>query len=109
MKVKEIIARNFEIENKIVWKSVSDQVNELAEHNKILDIKYIPKMDPDGVNRAYALVMYENPRTIKQKTFDEFTGDDEINEFMKNHNVIKLEHFGDLDEVETIITYEEEK
>lgn len=37
-------------------------------------------MDPDGVNRAYALAMYENPRTIKQKTFDEFTGDDEIEE-----------------------------
>lgn len=110
MKVKQIYGRNFKIENKIIWKSVADQINELAEHNKILDIKYISSKGANGMDYTNALVMYESPRAIKQKTFDELTYDDEINEFMKNHDVIKVEHFGEnFEEVATIVTYREEK
>lgn len=42
-----------------------------------------------------ALIMYEKPSILKQKTFDEFVEDDEINEFFKSHDVIKVDHLPD--------------
>lgn len=88
------------------------QINEFMQHKHVVDIKFSTCTD-DKHDDIYlsALIMYENttPTQIKQKTFDEWANDDEINDFMKEHDVIKVEHFGDLDEVTTIITYREDK
>lgn len=82
-------------------------INEFIEKPsiKVSDIKYQVESDSSFWSIT-ALIMYENttPTQIKQKTFDEWANDDEINEFMKEHDVIKVEHFGDLGEVTTIIT-----
>lgn len=86
-------------------------INEFIQHKHVVDIKFITCTD-DMYNDIFsALIMYENTSStqIKQKTFDEWVNDDEINEFMKEHDVIKVEHFGDLNEVTTIITYREDK
>lgn len=87
------------------------QINDFIQHKHVVDIKFITCTD-DMYNDIFsALIMYENTSStqIKQKTFDEWVNDDEINEFMKEHDVIKVEHFGDLNEVTTIITYREDK
>lgn len=90
------------------FKSIADQINELAEHNEILDIKYASLTGIDGVDYTSALVMYENSRTVKQKTFRYISDDLEVNDFVKNHDVIKIDHFGDnADEFTTVITYRE--
>ena len=96
---------------------LEDQVNKFIADKEVINIKYSNSISmaanqeiSDTDHDESVLIIYDDKSSkIKQKTFDEFTRDDEINEFMKNHNVIKLEHFGDLDEVETIITYKEEK
>lgn len=88
------------------------QINNFIQHKHVVDIKFSNCTD-DKYDDIYlsALIMYENtsPTQIKQRTFDEWANDDEINEFMKVHDVIKVEHFGDLDEVTTIITYRKDK
>lgn len=101
---------------KIIWDTLADgldkQINDFIQHKHVVDIKFSTCTDDeyDNIYRS-ALIMYENitPTRIKQKTFDEWANDDEINEFMKEHDVIKVEHFGDLAEVTTIITYREDK
>ncbi len=100
---------------KTIYDTLADEldkkINNFIKHKHVIDIKFITCTD-DMYNDIFsALIMYENtsPTQIKQKTFDEWANDDEINEFMKEHDVIKVEHFGDLDEVTTIITYREDK
>lgn len=96
---------------------LEDQVNEFIADKEVINIKYSNSISmaanqemSDTDHDESVLIIYDDkPSKIKQKTFDEVTHDDEINEFMKNHDVIKVEHFGNLDEVETIITYKEEK
>ena len=95
---------------------LEDQINKFIADKEVIDIKYSNSISmaanqemSDTDHDESVLIIYDDkPSKIKQKTFDEFTRDDEINEFMKNHNVIKLEHFGDLDDVTTIITYKED-
>lgn len=70
------------------------KINNFIKHKHVIDIKFITCTD-DMYNDIFsALIMYENtsPTQIKQKTFDEWANDDEINEFMKKHDVIKVEH-----------------
>lgn len=65
---------------------------------------------PDGFAAIFA-IYYERPAVIKQKTFKSINevSDSEINNFMKSHNVIRVEHFNgnDYDTVTTVITYKE--
>lgn len=55
-------------------------------------------------------IYYEKPANVKQKLFyaDTVENEQEINNFMKAHDVIKVEHFGaDCDDITTIVTYRE--
>lgn len=97
---------------------LEDQVNKFISDKEVIDIKYSNSISmaanqemSDTDHDESVLVIYdEKTSRIRQKTFDELTRDDEINEFMKNHDVIKVEHFGDnFEEVTTIVTYREEK
>ena len=94
-------------------------INCFIKGKKVIDIKYstvnssfsYSNYHPKFIcaRRYYsALIMYEKPSILKQKTFDEFVEDDEINEFLKSHDVIKVEHFADSDgDANTVITYKE--
>ncbi len=83
--------------------SLEKEINEFIKDKQNVNI--IPQLNSGGIG---AVIVYDKPSTIQQKAFDECTDDDEINEFMKNHDVIKVEHFGEnFEEVKTIITYRE--
>lgn len=85
--------------------NLEKEINEFIKNKQNVNI--IPQLNSGGIG---AVIVYDKSGSIKQKTFDELTRDDEINEFMKNHDVIKVEHFGDnFEEVTTIVTYREEK
>lgn len=97
---------------------LEDQVNKFISDKEVIDIKYSNSISmaanqemSDTDHDESVLIIYDGkPNTIRQKTFDERTPDNEINEFLENHNVIKVEHFGEnFEEVTTIITYKEEK
>ena len=95
---------------------LEDQVNEFIADKKIIDIKYSNSISMAANEYAHntdfnesVLIIYEDePSTIKQKTFEYVSNDSEINDFTKKHDVIKIEHFGALDDVTTIITYKED-
>lgn len=65
-----------------------------VEDHQVIDIKLSAGSD--------ALVMYEEPNILQQKTFDEFSEDDEVNEFLKSHDVIQVDHLPDC---YTVVTY----
>lgn len=70
----------------------------------IKDIKFQPLYN----NYAFvAMILYEERHTLKQKQF--YDADDKtINDFAKDHDVVKIEHFGSTaDEITTVITYRE--
>lgn len=93
-----------------------NQINRFIKNKEVIDIKYqtalaiaaSDQMGSTGEFEENVLVMYEEPNTIKQKTFEYVSNDSEINDFTKKHDVIKIEHFGALDDVTTIITYKED-
>lgn len=70
------------------------EINDFIKDKKIIDIKLSAGSD--------ALVMYEEPNILQQKTFDEFSEDDEVNEFLKSHDVIQVDHLPDC---YTVVTY----
>ena len=92
-------------------------INCFIKGKKVIDIKYstvnssfsYSNYHPKFIcaRRYYsALIMYEKPSILKRKTFDEFVEDDEINEFLASHDVIKVEHFTNEDsDIVTVITY----
>ncbi|WP_282804755.1 hypothetical protein [Lactobacillus isalae] len=95
---------------------LEDQVNEFIADKKIIDIKYSnsismaanQEMSDTDHDESVLIIYDEKPSTIKQKTFEYVSNDSEINDFTKKHDVIKIEHFGALDDVTTIITYKED-
>lgn len=93
--------------NSIGSMTLQEEINQWQEqHNvSIKDIE-ISTYTHDG--HLIAAVIYDEPRQILQKSF-ELSNDLEINDFTKTHDVIKVEHFGDFDEIDTIITYRESK
>lgn len=52
------------------------------------------------------VVMYEELSVLQQKTFDEFSEDDEVNEFFESHHVIQVDHLPDC---YTVVTYRKSK
>lgn len=65
-----------------------------VEDHQVIDIKLSAGSD--------ALVMYEEPNILQQKTFNEFSEDDEVNEFLESHDVIQVDHRPDCC---TVVTY----
>ena len=67
-----------------------------------------------GSEDAIFAIYYEKPSVIKQKSFDSMEPcselDSKINDFMKNHDVIKVEHFNGayIDEITAVITDKED-
>lgn len=71
-----------------------EKFKKFVEDHQVIDIKLSAGSD--------ALVMYEEPNILQQKTFDEFSEDDEVNEFLKSHDVIQVDHLPDC---YTVVTY----
>lgn len=69
-------------------------------HAQIKDIKPISSLDSG--RHFIVAIFYEKPSTLQQKTFDEFSEDDEVNEFLKSHDVIQVDHLPDC---YTVFTY----
>lgn len=71
-----------------------EKFKKFVEDHQVIDIKLSAGSD--------ALIMYEEPNILQQKTFDEFSEDDEVNEFLKSHDVIQVDHLPDC---YTVVTY----
>lgn len=71
-----------------------EKFKKFVEDHQVIDIKLSAGSD--------ALVMYEEPNILQQKTFNEFSEDDEVNEFLKSHDVIQVDHLPDC---YTVVTY----
>lgn len=98
-------------------KPLDERINDFIKDKKVVDIKYSSNIssycteDYHGFDQsATALVMYEDESTqIKQKSFGGLASDEDINNFTKQHDVIRIEHFQSKDaDVTTIITYKED-
>ncbi|WP_297816732.1 sporulation protein Cse60 [uncultured Lactobacillus sp.] len=100
MKVK--IFRDFNSED------IQKDINDFIKDKKIIDIKYAVTTDAyNGQCYCEVLVVYEEPTKLKQETF--YMSDDaEVNDFISKHDVVNVEHFGNGDEINTIITYREQ-
>lgn len=74
-------------------------------HAQIKDIKPISSLD--GGRHFIVAIFYEKPSTLQQKEFDWTNSEEEINEFIASHDVVKVEHFNgeDYGDVNTIVTY----
>lgn len=88
-------------------------INCFIKGKKVIDIKYstvnnsfsYSNYHPKFIyaRRYYsALIMYEKPNILQQKTFNEFSEDDEVNEFLESHDVIQVDHRPDCC---TVVTY----
>lgn len=86
----------------ISYFDLKKEINYLQDEKgaQIKDIKHISTY-PDGRNYVVA-ILYEEQSIIQQKTFDEFSEDDEVNEFLKSHDVIQVDHLPDCN---TVVTY----
>lgn len=64
-----------------------------------------------GNQAAIFAIYYEHPAIIRQRSFGYGDLESEINDFMEDHDVIKVEHFSgeDYGEVITIVTYKDYK
>lgn len=71
-----------------------EKFKKFIEDHQVIDIKLSAGSD--------ALVMYEEPNILQQKTFNEFSEDDEVNEFLESHDVIQVDHRPDCC---TVVTY----
>lgn len=71
-----------------------EKFKKFVEDHQVIDIKLSAGSD--------ALVMYEEPNILQQKTFNEFSEDDEVNEFLESHDVIQVDHRPDCC---TVVTY----
>ena len=94
-----------------------NQINRFIKNKEVIDIKYqtalaIASSDRMGLTIKFVenvLVMYEEPNTIKQKTFEYVADDSKVNDFVKKHDVIKIEHFSaTADDITAIVTYRED-
>ena len=72
---------------------------------QIKDIKPISSLD--GGRHFIVAIFYEKPSTLQQKEFDWTNSEEEINEFIASHDVVKVEHFNgeDYGDINTIVTY----
>ena len=72
---------------------------------QIKDIKPISSLD--GGRHFSVAIFYEKPSTLQQKEFDWTNSEEEINEFIASHDVVKVEHFNgeDYGDINTIVTY----
>lgn len=71
-----------------------EKFKKFVEDHQVIDIKLSAGSD--------ALVMYEEPNILQQKTFNEFSEDDEVNKFLESHDVIQVDHRPDCC---TVVTY----
>lgn len=74
-----------------------EEIEKFVEGHQIIDIKL--SATPDD---CVIMVMYEDPNILQQKTFNEFSEDDEVNEFLESHDVIQVDHRPDCC---TVVTY----
>lgn len=74
-----------------------EKIKKFVEDHKIVDIKLSA-----GTDACPVIVMYEEPNILQQKTFNEFSEDDEVNEFLESHDVIQVDHRPDCC---TVVTY----
>ena len=74
-----------------------EEIEEFVKSPHIVDVKHSA-----GPDACPVIVMYEEPNILQQKTFDEFSEDDEVNEFLKSHDVIQVDHLPDC---YTVVTY----
>lgn len=79
---------------------VKEEIEHMQKKYVIKDIKTIMTY-PNGFDVMLA-IFYEAPSILQQKTFDEFSEDDEVNEFLKSHDVIQVDHLPDC---YTVVTY----
>lgn len=86
----------------VTAEELEEPINKFIQTKKVIDIKF------NSENGNYALIMYEDPATIKQETFY-FSDDTEVNDFIKKHDVVNVEHFGNGDEINTVVTYLEKE
>lgn len=74
-----------------------EKFKKFVEDHQVIDIKFSA-----GRNGYPIMVMYEEPNILQQKTFNEFSEDDEVNEFLESHDVIQVDHRPDCC---TVVTY----
>lgn len=74
-----------------------EEIEEFVKSRHIIDVKHSA-----GPDACPVIVMYEEPNILQQKTFDEFSEDDEVNEFLESHDVIQVDHRPDCC---TVVTY----
>lgn len=83
---------------------VKEEIEHMQKKYVIKDIKTIMTY-PNGFDVMLA-IFYEDPSILQQKTFDEFSEDDEVNEFLESHDVIQVDHLPDC---YTVVTYRKSK
>lgn len=74
-----------------------EKFKKFVEDHQVIDIKFSANR-----NGYPIMVMYEEPNILQQKTFNEFSEDDEVNEFLESHDVIQVDHRPDCC---TVVTY----
>lgn len=79
---------------------VKEEIEHMQKKYVIKDIKTIMTY-PNGFDVMLA-IFYEAPSILQQKTFNEFSEDDEVNEFLESHDVIQVDHRPDCC---TVVTY----
>lgn len=88
------------------------KINNFIQDKNVIDIRLNTCTDDVYDTIFYvAVVMYENNATtqLRRKAF-ELGSDDEVNSFIQNHDVIKMENFGtNSEEITTVLTYRETK
>ncbi|MGI1820132.1 hypothetical protein ACRPK1_08510 [Lactobacillus johnsonii] len=88
------------------------KINNFIQHKNVVDIRLNTCTDDVYDTIFYiAVVMYDNKATtqLRRKSF-ELGSDDEVNSFIQNHDVIKVENFGtNSEEITTVLTYREIK
>lgn len=92
--------------------TIEPKINDFIKNKKIIDIKI---NSTDGQSEGFgviAMIMYEDSKSsIREKTFiiGLGDGDDELNEFLKSHDVINVSSFGNTaDEISAVVTYRED-
>lgn len=90
--------------NEYTYDEFTSAISDFIKDKRVIDIKFTA----DSV--LIALIMYEEPTQLKQKSFGNLASDEDINNFTEKHNVVRIERFQNEDtDVNTIITYREEK
>lgn len=90
--------------NASIWakdKPIDVRINDFIKDKKVISITH----QADDTSTEI-VVMYEEPNFLQQKTFDEFSEDDEVNEFLESHDVIQVDHLPDC---YTVVTYRKSK